>query len=335
MQTVEYWSLLESDLAPSGSALVDGVYERGHGVQFRSMCRENALVSEVVRLNDQALLLAGNFMPDREFSHRQLVGDRDWIHLQFRYCASGLERVDNYCETTLPQRSCIISGYAQGSEIVRELSSTEKWTHVCLFATREGLSRLLDVSLDRLEGTILGPLLKFDHRPQAHTIGLQPIMVSLGHDILSCSLRGLSRHTFMRAKSIELISSVFAATKGAGFEQGGNGGELSSKDLQRVIAARDLMAIRLEGRLTLSEIARKVGMSRTKLATSFKSELGVTVQDYWRNLRLMHAHRSLQMSDVSVTQVAYDVGYSEASSFTKAFQAKFGYLPRDCKRKSG
>ena len=39
----------------------------------------------------------------------------------------------------------------------------------------------------------------------------------------------------------------------------------------------------------------------------------------------------LRSQGLSVNEVALRVGYSEISSFTRAFTRKFGVLPRDCK----
>ena len=87
----------------------------------------------------------------------------------------------------------------------------------------------------------------------------------------------------------------------------------------------------LNSTLTLSNLARKVGINRTKLALGFKAVYEVTVQTFWRNAKLDRALQMLREDEVSVTEVALSLGYSELSSFTRAFTRRFGMVPRQCK----
>jgi AraC family transcriptional regulator, transcriptional activator of the genes for pyochelin and ferripyochelin receptors len=325
MQVLDYCALIHNTPA-LGRSPVSGIYEYGDGVQVRAAGRDRGLISEVVRLGDEALLLAGDYVPDGNTMHRQIVSQKDWVHLQFRFSAGGSERINAMQVTDLPQRGCVISHYPKDTEIVRELSATERWTHVCIFATQQGLSELLDVAPGRLDDTMLGA----GQAPGGLCSPLRPAMITSGQDILACSLRGLGRRAFMRAKSIELMSAVLTMLHDHAAEAAAPG--IAPRDMRQIAAAEDLMAANLHRHLTLSEIARAVGMSRTKLATSFKAANGVSVQEYWRNLRLAQAWKALASQDATVTQAAFDAGYAEVSSFAKAFHARFGMLPRDCRR---
>lgn len=332
MEAIDYRSLLRSDVAPLGGVPIDGLYQQGDGAQFRSFGSGGTLVSEVVRLTDNALLLAGDYSPQGASAHRQLVSDDDWIHMQFRYSAGGFELMSDGDQIDLPPRTCIVAQYREGIEIVRELSESERWRHVCVFATRQGLSELLDVSPTSLGSTAFGRMLADPEAYCTHTLPLTASMISPGHDVIACAYNGVNRRAFMRAKSIELVSSVLAAFEQRREAETGAASIFSPVVQRNVLAAQELMASNLSARLTLSQIARRVGMSRTALATSFKAMSGVTVQEYWRNLRLDHARHALMTSDISVTQVAFDIGYSEVSSFDKAFQMRFDCLPRNFKR---
>lgn len=312
METLDYTASFRGEIAPSGSMKVDGLYEPGDGVQFRSCDHRAMLTSEMARLTDDAILLLGDHLPDGAGKHRQIVPDGDWIHLQFRYSAGGFERMGAFDQVMLPRRACVISRYAKGVEIVRELSDTERWQHVCVFATEKGLSELLDISVERFQRTILGRTLSGDKTFRARTIPLKPAMISPGREVISCSLGGLSRRAFMRAKSLELLSAVLATLDDEA-EPLGEFASPSAREIDKIREAQLLLENNLHGRMTLSEIARKVGMSRTAFATSFRTISGETVQEYWRNLRLNHAYGALATTDMSVTQIALDTGYSELS----------------------
>jgi AraC-like DNA-binding protein len=132
----------------------------------------------------------------------------------------------------------------------------------------------------------------------------------------------------MRAKSLELLSTVLDALDDSKPEWQV---KLSSADFRKISRARQIMTTELEATLTLAELAHRVGLNRTKLALGFKGVYGTSVQAYWRDAKLDRARELLRAGDLPVTEVALSLGYSELSSFTRAFTRRFGVLPRDCR----
>jgi AraC-like DNA-binding protein len=60
----------------------------------------------------------------------------------------------------------------------------------------------------------------------------------------------------------------------------------------------------------------------------FSSVLGVTPHQYLVRSRLRHAARLLADHDISVTDVAYDVGFGDLSNFVRTFHRAAGISPR-------
>jgi AraC-like DNA-binding protein len=84
--------------------------------------------------------------------------------------------------------------------------------------------------------------------------------------------------------------------------------------------------------LSVSRIARAVGLSSGHLHEIFRKATGTTVGDYIRNERLARCQRDLadqSLAHESITSIAYRWGFSEASSFSRAFRAAFQTSPRD------
>ena len=75
------------------------------------------------------------------------------------------------------------------------------------------------------------------------------------------------------------------------------------------------------------EIARKLGMSIRTLARKLSGE-GLTLTRVLGELKLELAKRYLREEDLAISNVAWLLGYREASSFTHAFQRWFGKTPR-------
>jgi AraC-like DNA-binding protein len=60
----------------------------------------------------------------------------------------------------------------------------------------------------------------------------------------------------------------------------------------------------------------------------FKQHLGETIFNYAQRLKMEQAKKLLETTDISVTEIAFDVGYEYSSNFTTAFRRHFGVTPR-------
>lgn len=101
---------------------------------------------------------------------------------------------------------------------------------------------------------------------------------------------------------------------------------LTDRDTQCLRQARRVLQDQTQAP-SLERLARLVGINRCKLAIGFKHLFGVTIGEYHRDLRLEKAREMLEARELSIGRVATAVGYSDAGSFSKAFRARYGYLP--------
>ena len=77
----------------------------------------------------------------------------------------------------------------------------------------------------------------------------------------------------------------------------------------------------------VDDIAYKVGFSRSQLHRKLKALLDKSANQLIVEIRMNEAYRLLKSRANTVSQVAYSVGYSNLSYFTKRFKEKFGVLP--------
>lgn len=77
----------------------------------------------------------------------------------------------------------------------------------------------------------------------------------------------------------------------------------------------------------VEDITRAVGFSRSQLHRKLKALSGKSANQLITEVRLNEAHRLLKLKTASVSEIAYSVGYSNLSYFTKSFKEKFGQLP--------
>jgi AraC-like DNA-binding protein/effector-binding domain-containing protein len=84
---------------------------------------------------------------------------------------------------------------------------------------------------------------------------------------------------------------------------------------------------RLDGNLTLADIARRAGKSRFQVHRDFSRLVGETPREFVERLRLEQAAARLIGSSESVFEIALGAGFSSHEVFTRAFRRKFGCTP--------
>lgn len=77
----------------------------------------------------------------------------------------------------------------------------------------------------------------------------------------------------------------------------------------------------------LEGLGKRVGCSPFYLSRTFSAEMGLTIPQYLRQLRLERAAELLRSGRFNVTEAALEVGYSSLSHFSQAFHETFGCCP--------
>lgn len=82
-----------------------------------------------------------------------------------------------------------------------------------------------------------------------------------------------------------------------------------------------------DSEFSVEDIGKQIGLSRVQLYRKVKAMTGSSVVELLRKARLAKAKRLLESRSMSVSEVAYDVGFSAPSYFTKCFKDEYGMLP--------
>lgn len=77
----------------------------------------------------------------------------------------------------------------------------------------------------------------------------------------------------------------------------------------------------------LTDLAHRAGMSRSAFAAKFKDLLGQSPGDYAVNWKLLKAKQTLETTQKTVEQIAYQYGYSTSSAFARALREHIGLNP--------
>ena len=126
-----------------------------------------------------------------------------------------------------------------------------------------------------------------------------------------------------QGKALELMAQFFFAAKDPEFFC------MRQKRLarERVDRVKEILTRDLANPPTLEMLGQEVGCSPFYLSRIFSREVGHTIPQYLRNVRMERAADLLRTGRYNVTEAATEVGYSSLSHFSKAFCETIGCCP--------
>lgn len=103
---------------------------------------------------------------------------------------------------------------------------------------------------------------------------------------------------------------------------------------QRLAAVDVYIRAHFNRRITLDELTRIAGISVAQLERYCQRVFHLTPRKMIQKVRLEHAHRLLH-TDIPITDVALQCGYTDHSAFTRQFKALTGFTPRQYRQATG
>ena len=79
--------------------------------------------------------------------------------------------------------------------------------------------------------------------------------------------------------------------------------------------------------ITLASISARFFINKEYLCQLFKSEMGVTVTEYVRRLRLGHAARLVITTDMKSIDISEACGFNSVATFMRSFKEEYGVSP--------
>lgn len=79
--------------------------------------------------------------------------------------------------------------------------------------------------------------------------------------------------------------------------------------------------------ITLNDMCKHFGRSKSYISHMFKSKNGMTFKGYCNKLKIKDAANLLLKTDLSVTEIAFNVGFNDTSYFIQLFKNSVGMSP--------
>jgi AraC-like DNA-binding protein len=187
-------------------------------------------------------------------------------------------------------------------------------------------------TLQEIEREIFNAYLPQLINPQANFVEgpnfyMTPDMQNAVHKIMTTQYKGSTRLMFLKSQVNELLSHFFA------FLASDKAACITNDERDKLFQAKEIIANNISKPPSLSELSKLIGLNNNKLKKNFKELFGIPVFKFLQEERLNKAYELLSNNNgMSVQEIAWFVGYESLSSFSNAFQDKFGTRPNEIKK---
>ncbi len=101
----------------------------------------------------------------------------------------------------------------------------------------------------------------------------------------------------------------------------------------RVQETLDLLSQQYYKPFTIASLASQVNLSPSRFAHLFKKQTGESVMEMLIRIRLQHAKKRLELTPLSIAEIAAEVGFNNPFYFTRQFTSFYGCPPATFRRK--
>ena len=222
----------------------------------------------------------------------------------------------------------VVSYHPSGADTHYELSPDEHLSMVTLHCRRGLMREIFDESV---YARVIGN--HDDARSEQVTdqqLPLTPKIQLCINEILWSPYTAGTRLYFARAKCFELLCIVAGLLEEQEEPNPATVDQvvLSRKDVERLHLVRDKIREDLTVWCSSDELCRHIGLNSKKLKYGFKKIFGSTPYKYSIDIRMEQAFKKLKEDNLSVSEVAYSLGYNYPANFTTAFKKHYGFTPQ-------
>lgn len=103
---------------------------------------------------------------------------------------------------------------------------------------------------------------------------------------------------------------------------------INKEDVDKMDEIRDAIMQDISTPPRLESLAKQVGMSQTKMKKLFKQVYGSGIYQYYQKMRMQEAAALLKHHEFTVTEVGYQLGFTNMSHFSRLFKRHYGLTPK-------
>lgn len=155
---------------------------------------------------------------------------------------------------------------------------------------------------------------------------------------LKTSMGAGEEHSSIILKGMELLDFyVVCAGRRRSASSKQEAGELQGKGTERIHQIIDEIAQYLQQHcsesIRLDDLSARFYISRSRMTSMFKQITGFTVIEYLSFVRVQKAERLLRETNLSITEIAGEMGFGNVTYFERVFRTATGHSPLQYRKK--
>jgi AraC-like DNA-binding protein len=159
----------------------------------------------------------------------------------------------------------------------------------------------------------------------AFEMGISPEMIKTAGDMLYQPVPESMESHYYKLKCEELLCYIFALLmQREAIPTSG----MHINDIKAIYAIKYNLQYHLKEPPHIAGLARQAGMSEPKMRKLFKQTFGKGVFEYYQYMRMQEAARLLKEKHLTVSEVGYQLGFSNLSHFSRVFEQHIGMKPK-------
>ena len=289
--------------SPADMTAADATFETTHTDTSISLLLTEAAQEPIVApTDDQPVLLIVEDNPDLRLYLRKIFETQYQI-IEANDGQQGLEiALQNVPDMVITD---LMMPRLDGFGLCERLKTDERTSHipVVLLTAKATLT-------DRLEGLGLG--------------ADEYLQKPFNKDELVIRVKNLLHQRSLLREKFSLRATTLPSESAVGNEVSQ---QLDNQFIQRIRAVID--AHLSESSFDVDGLCKALGISRTNLHRKLKALTGTSATEFIRKIRLQRAAQLVQQNTLTVSEIAYQVGFESLSYFSKSFQEEFGMSPSE------
>jgi AraC-like DNA-binding protein len=188
--------------------------------------------------------------------------------------------------------------------------------------------RVSRARLQQLFGHIHHPLIKsvLEARDNfALETGITSHIMQAGNEFIEHIVPEIMESPYYRLKSEELLCYIFGMLMD---REAAPMSAMHIDDIKAIYSLKAHLQAHLDEPPNISAQAKHAGMSEPKLRKLFKQTFGKGIFEYYQSLRMQKAAQLLSEKHLTVSEVGYQLGFTNLSHFSRVFEQHLGVKPK-------
>ena len=234
----------------------------------------------------------------------------------------------------------LLSGVYSSLQAARHVAPERAYVFIC----DQGLSALMKMPAHTLFGSVTiavsRPYLRhlfgeIDHPVVASLLktkgnfafetNISPQLIKTAGEMLHQPIPDQLENQYYKLKCEELLCYVFALLLQ---REAMPVSKLHIEDIKSIYAIKQHLQAHLDEAPQIASLARQAHMSQPKLRKLFKQTFGKGVFEYYQSIRMQEAARLLKEKGLTVSEVGYQLGFTNLSHFSRVFEEHVGHKPK-------